>query len=57
MVLRDDLGNGHSQRTSLFSGESSSLYGARIGQIVRLFELTRLEPNDTLTQRMNCKLV
>jgi hypothetical protein len=36
---------------SLFSGKSSWLYGARIGQLVRIFDLTRLEPNDTLTHR------
>jgi hypothetical protein len=42
---------------SRFSGESSWLYGARIGQIVRIFDLTGLEPNDTLTHRMNSNLV
>jgi hypothetical protein len=39
------------------SGESLWLYEAWIGQIVRIFDLTRLEPNDALTNRMNCKLV
>jgi hypothetical protein len=34
---------------SLFSGESSWLYGARMGHIVSIFDFTRLEPNDTLT--------
>jgi hypothetical protein len=41
---------------SLFSGESSWLYGAWIGQTVRIFDLTGLEPNDILTYRMNCKI-
>jgi hypothetical protein len=55
MVLRDDLWNGRSQRLNMspISGESSWLYGARIGQFERVFDLTGLEP----THRMNSKLV
>jgi hypothetical protein len=29
----------------------------RADKAVRIFDLTRLEPNDTLTHRTNCKLV
>jgi hypothetical protein len=35
---------------SLFSGESSWLYEAQIGQFERVFDLTGLEPNDTQKQ-------
>jgi hypothetical protein len=36
---------------SLFSGESSWLYEAQIGQFERVFDLTGLEPNDTLKKQ------
>jgi hypothetical protein len=57
MVLRDDLGNGRSQRTCLFLRGILVVIWSSDRAYCKDFRLRRLEPNDTLTHNMNSKLV